>query len=339
MAVNELVMSTEDIAAELGSDTDVADSPDASLDNPDLDSDAEIPNSWEDAEGDNLEADDDDTPAPAKKKQAQTVKQYKANGKVVEVDLTDQARVDQLITLGLGARQVFSERDSLKKANVTKDKTIAELSRYKDLWTKLEGAKGDHDALYEKIFGRTFDETYAERKQQREEYEAATPEERRLMDLQKKFEADRKAWEDRQKQIEEREKKVSENAEQAERKEIRAQLLPEFYKYEFSSKVKDPEVAEEMNAALWRLTVGNLKKYEDLSPDVIRKEFAKVAKMLSGSAAEQAKTEVKKITEEKKKASKQQAQVASTRNYAGTPDVSKLSKEKDPVKLFRKMFG
>ena len=342
MPQNELVMSTEEINAELSSTEDV-DLDSEALDNPELESDDEVPNSWEDGTEGDSEDEEATTDTPQQKKKAdQAVSQYKADGRTHEVDLSDQARVDQLITLGLGARRVFSERDQLKKALDTEKKARQEDGRYKDLWNKLEAAKGDHDALYEKIFGRKFEEVYAERKQRDAEYDAASPEERRILDMQRKFEAQQKAWEAQQRDLESKQKDVETKAEEAERREVRSMLMPEFYKHEFSKRVKDPEVAAEKNEALWRLTVGNLKKYgDDWQPDAetIRKEFAKVARMLAGNAQETAKKEVAQITAEKKKAAKTQAQLASTRNYSGSADTSKLAKEKDPVKLWRKMFG
>lgn len=343
MAKDDLVLSNEQIAAELASDADGADTDTATEEQASpLDSDAEIP-SWEDQQSDEEEADlDADTPQ-AKRKQPQAVRQYKANGKTHDVDHSDTKRVDELITLGLGARQVFSERDKLRKEQAAKDAELAEVRKYKGLWDKLEASKGDHDALYEKIFGKKFDEATAERRKWSDDYDAASPAERRVMDMQKQMEAQQRAWSDKQKQVEEAEKTVAQRAEEAQRREVKASLLPDFHKHEFSQKIKDPETAAEMNAALWRLTVGNLRKQfgtmDELDPEAVRREFAKVAKMLGGNATEQAKAEVAKVTEEKKQVSKQKAQVASTRNYAGSGETAKLAKEKDPVKLFRKMFG
>ena len=129
--------------------------------------------------------------------------------------------------------------------------------------------------------------------------------------------------------------------EQAERKELRAQLLPEFYKHEFSSKVKDPVRAEKLNAVLWRTTINNLKALGDdveLTAEMIRKEFRSTAALLAGDKQE-AQKEVKKVVDEKKQVAKQQAKVAATRNYAGGTSDKDLSKIKDPVKLAKRMFG
>lgn len=348
-AANELVMSNEEIAAELAQDGAAAAAPAAAESestDPALDSDEEIDNPWlsdgDAEEGDQESETDADSDETAQQKAAaQAVREFKANGKTHQVNMADQKLVDQLVTLGLGARPVFTERDQLRKQVGAKDKQIAELGKYKDLWTKLESSKHNHDALYEKIFGRKFDEVIGERSKWSQQYENASPEEKRLMDLQRRLEQSENAEVERRRLLEQQQADLAAKAEAAERKELKAMLLPEFYRHEFSSKIKDPDRAQKLNTALWKLTVSNLKANGDEwepTPEAIRKAFRETAEMLYGEAKQGARTEVKQIVEKKKKTAKEQAQVASTRNYAGTSDTKALAKEKDPVKLFRKMF-
>lgn len=338
---NELVMSTEEITQELGQTEGVAedDLSGADPEVPELDSTDEVDNPWLDGkeEGDSEEGAEDE----ASEDSTQTIREYKANGKIHKVDFADQTKVDQLVTLGLGARQVFSERDALRKQMSAKDKQIEGLKKFESLWNTLESSKGNHDALYEKIFGKKFDDVLTERKKWADDYAAASPAEQRLMEMQRKMEATQAAEQERISAAQKREQELAEKEQIAARKEFKASLLPEFHRYEFSSKIDDPVQAEKMNAALWRLTVSNMKRHGDEwqpTQEEIRREFKEVADMLLGSVKGSAEKEVKKITETKKKVAKDKAQIASTRNYPGSKD-SKLLKEKDPVKLFRKMFG
>jgi hypothetical protein len=334
---NDLVMSNEDIAAELSSDGEVDQTPESvEIDHDPSEDDVE--STWEDAlEGE--EGADQDQNASSQRKAATTVRKVKANGQIHEVNMADTAAVDRLLSLGLGARQVFTERDKLKKQLTTLQSQTKEAGKYRDLWNKLEAAKSDRDGLYEKIFGEKFGDADARFYQQQQAYESATPEEKRIMDLQRKLEAQEKSWADRQREIEDKQKEVEELRSKTELKELRSMLTPEFHKFEFSSKVKDSAQAAKLNKALWKLAIAELKEQGDLDelpPEMIRKAFKDTHDMLWASSQQSARQEMKAITEEKKTAAKQQAQVASTRNY-NAREVSS-TKEKDPVKLFRKMF-
>lgn len=336
--VNELVMSPEAIQAELAndSDVDVTDADDQV--NPELESDGDFSN-WEDESSDVNDAlGEDGEGAAAAQPQ---LRKFKANGREVDVDMGDQEGVDRLITLGLGARPLFSKVDKLTKDLAAASKKAESGQRYEKMWKKLDSMKSDHDALYEAVFGRKYDEAFKERKEWSDRFESASPEQQNVMLEQRriqqeglKLKREREEWESTKGEGESK-------LEQAERKEFRAQLLPEFYKHEFSSKVKDGARAEKLNAVLWKTTISNLKGYgEDveITPELIRKEFRETAALLAGDAKAEAKQEVKKVVEQKKKVSQQQAKVASTRNYGGAGDKD-LGKEKDPVKLLRRMFG
>ncbi len=354
-AANELVTSDADIARELANtseDEGAVDDEQPAASNPELEVDEEIPTTWtdDDQEEDEDTTDSDeateDTPATGKNKpQSQTVRKFKANGQEHDVDMKDQARVDQLITLGLGARPVFSERDTLRKQVSAKDKQIAGLQEYKATWDKLEAAKShSREALYEKVFGEKWDDAITRAVEERNAYASATPEERRLMDYERRVTAAEKAAAERERQWEARQKEVDTKTQQAEVKELKSMLMPEFNRHEFSERVKDPAKAEALNAILWRQTIASLKKQygenvAELTPEQIRREFKKVSDLLAGAATDP-KAEVKAITDKKKTDAKTQAQAASTRAYSKpTSDTKTLAKEKDPVKLFKKMFG
>lgn len=333
--MNELVMSNEEMAAEINSTDDGADP----VVEEDLTSDEPL---WG-SEGDDASTDAEATD-PAQETPAQTVRKYTANGREVEVDHADTARVDQLITLGLGARQVFSERDKLRRTVGQKDRELEDLRKYKSLWDKIEASKHDRAGLYEKIFGEPWQAALDRELSRKQAWEAATPEERRILEHQQKLEEMQRKMEERERLYEEQTRKAEETSKQAAIRETRAKFLPEFHKHEFSQKVADPEEAEELNAILWTTTVRNLKKayadQDDIPSEAIRREFERVARRLGGNAKEAASKEVKKVVEEKKATAKTQAQAASTRNYrSDAEEARELAKRaKDPVGLLQYMY-
>lgn len=343
---NELVMSNEEIESAMSADD--APEPTSDTDSEGLAAndtdDGDIPSAWDqsDDEGDSDTEAKSATPA-TRNKSSQSVREYKANGKVHKVNLADQKSVDELVTLGLGARQVFTERDQLRKSLKAKEAEIADSKKYKDLWTKLEARKHDKEALYESIFGTKWSDDAIAHAKHQEAYEAATPEQRQFMDYKRQMDEDRKQREAEKREFEEYKKQVAEREHAANLKEAKSTLNPEFYKYEFSSKVKDPDVAAKMNKALWKLTISELREQfgdeQEIPPSAIRSAFKETHDMLWSNHKQVATEEVKKITEKKKTSSKEQAQIASTKNYGtGGKSLDALSKEKDPVKLWRKMF-
>ena len=339
-ASDDLVMSNEDITSQLSEaeGLDAAEADGEGEEESQLDYDGEVESTWDDKGDGEEESAETDVPA---RKGAQAIRKIKAGGQTHEVNMGDEESVNRLLSLGLGARKLFSERDQLRKTVSGKDKVIAENAKYKDLWTKLEARKSDKPALYEAIWGESWEDAMDREVTRRQAYAEASPQERAHMDRQADQDAKATRLAQQEKEWTEREAALAERSEKADVKELRSQLLPEFHRYEFSQKVKDPARAEKLNAALWRMTISNLKSYGDdaeLTAEQIRKEFKSTYDLLSGNATQTARQEVKKITEKKKVASKQQAQAASTRNYQ-EHDVAKLSQEKDPVKLFRKMFG
>ncbi len=341
-ANDELTFTAEEIQAEMG-DTSSDDAEEAQEDaNPDLESDDDVESTWEDDENQQ----DDDTDAETGKKArkgAPEVRKFKANGKEVDVDMADQPRVDQLITLGLGARAVFTERDSLKKAAAVSAKTISELSKFKTLWGQLEDAKAaGKEALYEKIFGEKFDDVVSARAKAQAEYDAATPEEKRFLDYEKRIKQAEQAQAARDRDA----KKAIEAAEaknrEADVREYKSKLSSEFYKFEFSEKVSDPVRAEKLNKTLWRNVIADLKsefgEADEVPQEAIRRAFKENASVLLGDSKQQAEKQVKKVIDEKKKTAKTQAQAAATRNFNKTDDKA-LSKITDPKKLWKTMFG
>jgi hypothetical protein len=333
-AANELVLSNEEIQAELGSpDTDVSEEQVDQV----SESDEDFSN-WEDQTDDDAQSvGEDGETAPV---EAQ-VRQIKANGKMHEVDMNDQEGVDRLLALGLGARQLFSKADKLEKENASLKKKVESGSKYERMWKKMDSLKSDHDALYEAIYGRKYEDAYKERRDWDNRFEAASPEQQQVMLEQKSTADERRRLERERQEWENSKQETDSKVEAAERKELRAQMLPEFYKYEFSSKIDDSVQAEKLNAVLWKTAVSNLKAYGDdveITPELIRKEFRETAELLGGSAKKTAEKEVKKVIEQKKQTSKEQAKVAASRNYGANSPDRDLAKEKDPVKLMRLMF-
>jgi hypothetical protein len=340
---DELVMTPAQIEAEVGSESDfeAGDQTDQDDIAPEgLESDADVETTWDEQQDGDEAADDTDAKA---RKSAPQVRKFKANGKDVDVDMGDQSRVDQLITLGLGARSVFTERDNLKKSLAAKDKQLAEAAKIQKLWNQLEDAKGDHDSLYEKIFGTKFEERALALAKERQDYENASPEERRFLDLQRRLAEAEKSQGQKEADARKRQEALEAKERDAEVREYKAKLSSEFYKHEFSSKVEDPVHAEKLNKILWRQVVADLKSEfgdaDEIPADAIRRAFKENASVLSTTIKQQAAKEVKRAVDEKKQTAKQQAQVAATRNYnKRETDEKKLARTSDPVALFKQMF-
>ena len=329
---NELVASADDIQSTLSGDDNLQ-TEDIQEDPNDGD-DLEVESTWED----NDEGDDQvDENAPPARKAPQAVREVKANGKTHQVDLKDTAKLDRLLSLGLSAPKAYSELATARKEIATHKARGDEGEKYKKLWSNLEAAKSDPEALYEKIFNKPFkqavDEAIA--------YRNASEEERALIDKQKHAERLEQRLADAERTAAEREKAAEEKSNQAEIREYKSRLTTSFRKYEFSSKVDDEVKAERLNKMLWRNVVADLKAdygdKDDIPQEVIERAFKEASELIGSTIEAQAKHRVKTITEEKKKTSKTQAQAAASRNYSNQ-DVSKLAKETDPVKLFNRMF-
>lgn len=337
-ASNELVMSNEAIQASLSETPEevTADPEHEGWQEPEDDLSA-----WQDEDnGEEQEASED---APARKKGAPTVRKVKANGKIVDVDMADSEAVDRLLSLGLGARQVFSKADKLEKSNKSLTAQLAELQKYKDNWQKLESRKTDKAALYEAIFGTKWHDDIKADREYQERYNAASPAERQFMDYKRQLD-DQKRQMDQERQ----ERESARAAFDAEKDQLKLQSLkgvmtPELQRYDFTQKVKDEATGERMNKALWRLAIADLKEQygdqDDIPPSAVRKAFRETHDMLWSNHKQAATQQVKQVVEKKKTAAKEQAQIASTRNYNTGKDHKDLAKIKDPVKLFKKMFG
>jgi hypothetical protein len=337
---NELVRSNEEIQATLSEPdnlTALDSEPDGLTSDPETDD--EGLRSWEDA-GDDEGADAKATKDASTRTRAATVREFKANGKTHQVDMSDEAAVSQLISLGLGARPVFSERDKLRKTAQEYQAKVADLQRYKENWDKLEDSKHDKAALYEKIFGTKWaDDIKAEREWQ-DRYNTASPAEQRFMDMQRDWESKQRQQTAQQGRRDKELADLETAKDNLKRETIKSTMVPEFARLEFSARIKDEATAARMNKALWRLTISDLKEQfgnaDDIPPAAIRKAFRETHDMLWGQHKQAAKQTVKEVVDTKKKAAKEQAQLASTRNYSGAKPAKELPA--DPVKLFRRMF-
>ncbi len=344
---NELVQSNEQIQESL-KDIPEDDAPadpepaDLGSDDPEED-DGTRP--WENRDPEDEATAESDTPS---RKSAKAVREIKANGKVHQVDMSDQTAVDRLLSFGLGARQVFTERDNLAKAAKAKDAQITDLSKYKDLWTKLEASKHDKAALYEKIFGAKWDDDVKAYADYKREYEAASPERKEYLDWKRQVDEDKRVMAAERAEREAESTKLSSERSALKQDSMKGVMVPEFQKYEFTSKVKDEALATRMNKTLWREAIADLKaEYghldddQKIPPAAIRKAFKEAHDMLWSNHKTAADTAVKEAVVKKKAAAKESAQLSSTRNYSDNnkdqaAEYKKLAK--DPIKLLQKMF-
>jgi hypothetical protein len=272
-----------------------------------------------------------------------SVRKVKADGEWQEVADKD---IDSLLSMGLGARRVFSERDKLRKDNqrlVTEVKQAAEI---RSAWDKLEAAKDDPEALFRLITGgkelKEYAQSYAERARKMEQ---ASPEERRAYELEEQLAAERKEKAQILSQAERRSQAEQERAEAARQQEVKSIATPAWKTSLESLAIDDPEAKSRVGKALWRDTWAEIESLQDaaaeaggeleLTDELIRKEFEKTAKALNFTIKTQANKQVKQVVEAKKTAAKQTAQIAASQNYRDSvdPKLARMS----PMEILKHM--
>jgi hypothetical protein len=284
----------------------------------------------------------DDGSAPAK---SPTTIQIKANGRIHEVDLSDKARVEQLIKLGLGARQAFTDKDRISKELKARDERIGALEKKAKAFEQLEQVGGDPRELFRIITGGRvrFDDILDQEWQRKQALANATPEQRAKIEMEERMAKLERDSTEKSKAADDRLKEAETLSNEARQAKLHSTLSSEFTKHSFADKVKDPVVAEEMNEILWKMGIDRLEKYaemhnldeKDITPSLAKKIFSSIAKTLSGNVDKTVEEKVNKTIQDKKKVAKAQAQASSSREY-GVEDESELYKL-SPVELFKRI--
>lgn len=254
------------------------------------------------------------------------------NGRKAKItaDYSDRTKIRKAYEMAAGMRKFQAERDQERTRMKELDSKLSDL---KGTWEKLEGAyqTGGIEGLIDLLEGRSgaSKDYIAKRLEQERLREAMSPAERAQLDLQERLEMDRRQRE----QVERTQKmeleKMQARLAEADEKETRALITPSFEKHRFKGKLGDPVAEHHFDQAVWMQALSNLEQLEDdqLSSEIIDREFAKVSQAFARAAKTQASKATKAAVDEKKREAKTQAAVSAIQGMNNTG-----SKEKDLTK-------
>jgi len=243
----------------------------------------------------------------------------------ITADYSDRTKIKKAYEMAAGMRKFQAERDQERARIKELDSQMQEL---KGTWDKLETAyqSGGIEGLIDLLEGKAgaSKDYIAKRVEQERLREAMSPAERAQLDLQERYEQDRRRQESQEriqaKRLEEMQARLAE----ADEKETRAMIAPSFERHRFKGKLGDPVAEHHFDQAVWMQALSNLEQLEEseLSPEVIDREFAKVSSAFARAAKQQAVTATKKAVDAKKQEAKTQAAVSAMKglNTQGTKE-------------------
>ena len=271
------------------------------------------------------EAQDSDSPAsesqdlPAKEDLYVTLE----NGRRAKItaDYSDRTKIRKAYEMAAGMRKFQAERDQERSRIKELDSKLNDL---KGTWEKLETAyqSGGIEGLIDLLEGRpgASKDYIAKRLEQERLREAMSPAERAQLDLQERLEMDRRQREQAERTQKMELEKMQARLAEADEKETRALITPSFEKYRFKGKLGDPVAEHHFDQAVWMQALSNLEQLEDdqLSPEIIDREFAKVSQAFARAAKTQASKATKAAVDEKKREAKTQAAVSAIKGMNNT---------------------
>ncbi len=341
---DQLTASPESIASEVASFAKEIDFGAESKTVDDLDDSLMIPNGIHDeddvgegffgAQAADGEAGASEQAAP-EVKPSQTIK-FKANGKDIELS---HEEAQKRLSLAEGARQALADRAKLRKEVAAKDKSIQEMSRYKDSWDKLESIKHDKKQLLELLTGENYDDLMRREAEKREIHQYGSEEQKQMLQYAEELETLK-----RSRELETAaQKRESERAEQlafdAEKQRVQTAMEREYFKHDMPADIDQAE-QEVLKDMLWNKSARDLRKYHEkygkITNKMVEKAFSDNAAVLFRTKSAQVDKTVQKLRADESKAAKEKAQIASTRqsDAGSTEDLSKL----DPKQLFNHFF-
>ena len=231
----------------------------------------------------------------------------------ITADYSDRNKIKKAYEMAAGMRKFAAERDKERTRVKELDSKMQEL---KGTWDKLENAyqTGGIEGLIDLLEGRAgaSKDYIAKRLEQERLREAMSPAERAQLDMQERLEMDR-----RQREAQERIQrleldKMQQRLAEADEKETRALITPAFEKYRFTGKLGDPVAEHHFDQAVWMQALSNLEQLDDdqITPQVIDREFAKVSSAFARAAKTQAAKATKQAVDTKKQEAKTQAAVS-----------------------------
>ena len=253
------------------------------------------------------------------------------NGRKAKItaDYEDRNKIRKAYEMAAGMRKFQAERDQERQRI---QELSGQMQELKGTWDKLEDAyqSGGVEGVIDLLEGRVgaHREYIASRLEQERLREAMSPDERAKLDLEERILADRRAQQQqeriRQKEIEEMKARLAE----ADEKETRALIIPAFEKYRFQGKLGDEVAEHHFDQAVWMQALSNLEQLDDdqITPDVIDREFSRVSQAFARAAKQQASTATKRAVSQKKKEAKTQAAVSAMKGMNTNSQESTLTK-------------
>jgi hypothetical protein len=253
----------------------------------------------------------------------------------------DNEELIRTLQQGVGARQAVAEAAKYRKLyeDAQKEKaTYAETQKKADLLTEITALseQGYTAQAIKALLGNKYEDFRKQEILGTIDYESASPDERYEMD---KARAEReKQWEigQRDKKLAEYERRLKEREEKAEEDKWHAIGEKLASKYDMSSFISDPELAEEANADLWKnvwLTLG--ERHPDMqtwTPTLLEKVWQQKARVARGGMEHQVEKRLEKATEAKKEAALTQAQAVARKNYTASKGSSTIREELSQAK-------
>jgi hypothetical protein len=270
------------------------------------------------------EATTPDAPKTAEATPNKDVDRIKVNGEWKEINFADREAIKKDLELAHGARKWASDLDKVRKENA---KIAAELAEHKKAMEKLDSLKKTNpEELWARLYGEDPSTWLAKRAAEKAAYNAATPEMREALDAKKILPELQKQMAEERAARESLAKEAKEAKAAAFKKGIETSIATEYDKVRFTGKIKDKDVATQLDDILHKTVKANLTEFmrspenkdlEGIPQEVIRGEFERVSKFLSKMNEDA----IDRVIQETDKARAEKAK-ANVQLSSGTPTTS-----------------
>lgn len=240
------------------------------------------------------------------------------NGKrKLTVDFSDREKLKKYVQMAAGARKWQSERDKFRGELDTVKKEADEL---RTVWSAVEKAfkSTGPEGVLKLLMGdeKTYSEYENSRYQRRRQKEDASPSELERIELEERYETERRGREQAERERNEFVDSIKKDKETAEYKSLESMVNPVFDKYRFAGKLGDSAREERLDRMIWKETLDRISEMPDeaITQQAIDKEFRTTASFLRKTIADEANTSAKKVIDSKKAAA---AENAATKSVQG----------------------
>jgi len=338
---DELTVSTEELT-KLGQEMEANSEPDIS----DINAETAAANSQalEDALAEAGNWADDDAPATDEAGEpevetdvpqaAGTIK-FKANGQEQEISLEEAER---RLSDYDGSRKWTSDKAKAVRELKQAREQLAEMQKYQESWNKLEEIKYDKAKLHKLITGEDY-ETYMDREiAKREMLRSGSEADKQILMQNEKIEQLEREQKRREAEIDRRKQEAERREYDAEKMEMRTHIIDEIMN--FALQEMRPEVANRLNKMIYQQSINDLQemyqRYGKLTGKMYEKAVADNAAALQYFSKSGVEAGVDHAIKSKQETARQQAQLASTRNYSSGIDAADM--RSNPLDLFNKVF-